>query len=523
MGEQALDLRSTVLVLRRRRLVLAAAALLGAASGVGLSLLSPPTYTTSSQVLLPQMQQVNGQVIGRDVATEVSVAKSDVVLGAAGRELGLSAPLRILGRAVDVEATSDDVLEITARGDSPGEAQALARAVAEAEVAYVHQAASSLTNAEMAALEDREQDLQDNLDTVSSEIDATRARAERENPASISGKADAAALAQLTAEQANLVLRLDEVQSQMVGNDAGRSASIIEPAATGRRPGALRESGTAGLMGLVLAVVLAGYAVLLAARRDRRLRFRDEIADAVGSPVVGSWRSRQPRTAAGWISLLIDYEPGKVDAWALRQSLRQLRILERPDALDSDRVSVPHPRSVTLIALAGDPRGCAVGAQLAAYAADAGVQTRLTALARHESAASLWAAFGAASGTGEVRSGLWVDAGQKPDVEASLTVALVIVDHLTTELAGLPDSSVNVLAVAAGVATAEDLAKVAVLADDAGHRIDAVLVSDPDDLDRTTGRLLQRERSQQVPLPGRMTGTSPASHGTVSALPQRRP
>jgi hypothetical protein len=91
-------------------------------------------------------------------------------------------------------------------------------------------------------------------------------------------------------------------------------------------------------------------------------------------------------------------------------------------------------------------------------------------------------------------------------------------------LVDLPETSVMVLAVSSGSATAEDLARAAVNTDDAGRRIEGVFVADPDYLDRTTGRLLQHERSQQVVLPTRLTGgeTPKASGTNVSGL-RRRP
>ncbi len=162
-----------------------------------------------------------------------------------------------------------------------------------------------------------------------------------------------------------------------------------------------------------------------------------------------------------------------------------------------------------------------MGPQIAAYAAASGVRTLLvTGQGRHESAAALWAAC--AQVTDEVRPGLLVDESPRKSLGAELTVVMAVVDRQDPQLAGLPDSSVTVLAVSSGTATAEELALTAVRADDAGHRIGGIVVADPDNLDRTTGRLLQHERSQQVPLPTRLTGMPGASGGTnVSGI--RRP
>ena len=54
----------------------------------------------------------------------------------------------------------------------------------------------------------------------------------------------------------------------------------------------------------------------------------------------------------------------------------------------------------------------------------------------------------------------------------------------------------------------EELAQAAVWAYDWGGRVLGALVANPDALDRTSGRLLHTERSQQVTLPARMTGSA---------------
>jgi hypothetical protein len=164
-----------------------------------------------------------------------------------------------------------------------------------------------------------------------------------------------------------------------------------------------------------------------------------------------------------------------------------------------------------------------MGPQLASYAASAGVPTRLVVGARHESAAALWAACASAEDGRELRPQLTVrDVDKAWDRSDSLTVVLVVVDRRDPVLDDLHPSTTCVLAIASGAASAEDLARVAVRADDAGRRIDALVVADPDDLDRTTGRLLHRERAQQVALPGRLTGLPGSTGANVSPLPRRK-
>lgn len=525
MGEQSIDLHSTLAILRRNRRALYGAAAAGAAAGVCSVLLWPPLYTSASLVLLPPAQDSSGQAVERVVETEIRIASSDAVLGPAGKSLEPQVSTRGMARRVKITAPTSDVLRIEANADTPARAEAMSRAVADSEVNYVTQSATSLTTAQQTSLATREKELEASLDTVNGEIEKSTARKQQLDPASAEGKAEATALANLTAQQANLVLQIDHLKDQVAGIEPKAGASIIQDASPAKRPWVVARYMVSALVGLVIALLIAAIVLALLGRRDRKLRYRDEIADAVGSAVVASVHSRVPRAVAGWTSLLADYNAGTIDAWAFRQAFRQLVFAE--SALGARRADQSHgkglhPSSVTVITLSDDLQALAVGAQLASYAASAGVSTCLVAAQGHESAAALWAACSQVRGDDEVRPGLVVDASPTRQDEADLTVVLAVLDRREPELVDLPRTAVTVLAVSAGSATAEDLASVAVTADDAGSRIDGVLVADPDNLDRTTGRLLQHERSQQVPLPTRLTGTGSAKSVRTTGV-RRRP
>ena len=183
-----------------------------------------------------------------------------------------------------------------------------------------------------------------------------------------------------------------------------------------------------------------------------------------------------------------------------------------------------HPRSITVITMAGDSRGLATGPQLAAYAASAGIRTHLVADQRHEAAATLWAAFATLEQGRAARPGLSVDTRRDggPQV-VDLTVVLTVLDRHEPKLVDVSTGSVVVLALSAGSATAEQLARLAVSVDESGERIHGVIVADPDNLDRTTGRLLQHDRMQQMPLPKRMTGApTPRTPRGAASTPNRR-
>lgn len=527
MAEQSVDLRSALSIWRRRRRTLLAAALLGAAVGVGSVLLWPPMYTSNSLVLLPRAQDASGQAITRDVKTEIQIATSDAVLGPAGDDLSPPMSLRTLVRRVEVSAPSTDVLRIEARAGSPRLAESISRAVAQSEVTYATEAANSLTSSQKAALDKRSRRLQTTLETLNDEIEKSTARKQELDPNTAEGKAEATALAQLTAQQANVVYQIDRLEDETAGIQPGGGATVIQDASPAKRPALIPSFLVSGMVGMTAAIILTAFLLVILGRRDRRLHYRDEFADAVGSAVIASVRSRVPRSVAGWSSLLESYAPGTIDAWALRQALRQLVSVESGGSprRTHEQGRMQHPSSITVITLSDDLQGLAIGPQLASYAAASGIRTRLVPAQRHETAAALWAACSQERGEKEVRPGLVVGTNRpSKDDDVELTVVLAVVDRRKPELLDLPKDSPTVLALASGSATAEELARAAVTADDASTQIDGIIVANPDNLDRTTGRLLQHERSQQVPLPTRLTGvtTPKAGRTNVSGL-RRRP
>ena len=86
-----------------------------------------------------------------------------------------------------------------------------------------------------------------------------------------------------------------------------------------------------------------------------------------------------------------------------------------------------------------------------------------------------------------------------------LTVMLVVIARNKPEF-NAPASAATILSVAAGAATEQDLARVAVALDDADRRIDGIVVADPDQTDRTSGRHTMDERTRRPAIPVRLTG-----------------
>jgi capsular polysaccharide biosynthesis protein len=263
-----------------------------------------------------------------------------------------------------------------------------------------------------------------------------------------------------------------------------------------------------GGLGALLGGLIGTIGALALSRGDRRLRQRDEMADAIGVPVLASIPVEHPSDAGSWARLLENYEPGVVHAWSLRKALRYLALTDYQGGSGG---------SVTVLSLSSDHRALALGPQLAAFAASLGIPTALVIGSQQDpnATATLTAACAARSPTVSGRSSLLrVAAGERTNADrppgVGLTVVVAVVDGRAPRLDDMISTTTTVLGVSAGAATAEQLARVAVAAAAAGEgrEIAGIVVADPDPADHTTGRLPQLARPTRGRLPTRLTGTS---------------
>jgi capsular polysaccharide biosynthesis protein len=506
MSDQVNDLRSTVTVLRRRGRVLFAAAVVGVAVGAIYGIAQPPHLTSTTLVLLPT--PTLDQSVDTEVATQVRIALSASVLKRAGKAVEPALSVRSMEKMVDVSAPTNQILEIKATSTRASQAQTLSQAVADSYVAFIAKTARAATSAALADLHARAADLQAQVTALQDQITSTKKRQQEVDPDSPDGRREAQLLAGLQTEQADLSLQLDKVKDQIAtsapaGPSASAGTSVIQSATAAVPPTTLDRLLTRAPLGALICTLLAAGVLLATARRDPRVRLRDDIADAVGSPVLAAVRSRPQRSVAGWSTLLESYQATPVESWAFRQVLRGLVPADRrgePRAAGK----VDHPQSLTVVSLAGDGRGVAIGPQLAAFASSLGIATRLLTAEGHDRAPTLWAAC-AAERALLPRPGLYV-ADVLDGETADLTITLVVVDRSRPDLGDAPTTAATILAVAAATATEQELARVAVAVDDTGRRIDGVVVADPDRTDRTSGRQTLDERSRRAVLPKRLTG-----------------
>jgi capsular polysaccharide biosynthesis protein len=282
--------------------------------------------------------------------------------------------------------------------------------------------------------------------------------------------------------------------------------SMLEPASlvTGK---VLTTRILTAVLGLIIGLLSGAIIAVGVSRSDRRLRERDDIADAVGIPVLASIPVRHPSDTAGWIKLLDSYEPEVVHAWSLRKALRQL-------GLTDFRGTSSAGASLTVFTLSSDRGALAIGPQLAAFAASLGIPTALIIGPQQDphTTATLVAACRLTSTTPAGRRfNMKVIAGEDAEgvrpLPAGLTIIVSVLDGRTPQVApGTMRATVSVLGVSAGKITAEQLARVAVSTAGDGRDIAAILVADPDPTDITTGRLPQPSRAARRRRPTHVTG-----------------
>jgi capsular polysaccharide biosynthesis protein len=505
MNEQALDLNTLFSTIRRYRRVVIAAALVGMVLGVLFLLTRPPMYSSTTAVVLPP-QADSAQTGPRDMVTAARIVTSDAVLDQARRQVSPPLSREQVSRLVSASSPSQDLLQIVARGSSAEAAESLARAVADSEVEYQSDSNSTLTGSEREGLSQHRARLEDQLTAVGREMDRMKAQLAQLPPQSSQAASAQSAIAQLTAQQSPILLAINQIDAQVQAADSTPPAKIIEPATPATRPRLDTWIVISAVLGGLLGGGLAVAVVLTLARRDPRLRTRDEIADALGSPVLGSVTSHRVRSTSAWSALLESYRPGPVDAWSLRQVLDRVGAGDLLAAAGGRATEAKTTRlSLVLVLMADDPAALAVAAQLASHTATLGITTALTARQRHAMADALWATSSMRERGEQIRPGLWVGPRRRRN-EADLQVELAVVDRQQPALPDLRRADAILFLVSSGLATEEDLARVAVAAYDAGGRFRGSVVVDPDALDHTTGRLLQGERVSEPPMPTKLIG-----------------
>lgn len=287
------SLPSLVGAVRRRWRLVTATALAGVAAAVVLSLVYPPSHSATTVLLLRHPNSANPT---RAMAHDAELLETRTVAQGAIRRLGLDVRPDNLVSDYAAVPLSDELMQITVNGPSGAEAVRRADAVAHAFLDFRENEFERQWQVVMTALQEREDELQSQLDSVVKEISALEASAD---VGSVRPYGD------LLSRRADLSKELKAIRQRM--EDGAREtrtvvgqSRIIDVASKDERSplkvlAANVAAGAVGGLGLGVGLVMVHAAT------SDRVRWREDVAAALGAPVaVSAGALRGPLWAQRW-------------------------------------------------------------------------------------------------------------------------------------------------------------------------------------------------------------------------------
>ncbi len=490
MNEQPLDLRASLQEIWRRRLLVIVVAALCGLGGLVYGFLKPANVTASALVLLPagtgsgeSGNSGNSGATGGGVNTQAVIARSTPVLTAAGAKVSPPLGAPAVEKLVTVTPLSSQILQIQVQVPGSRDAVQLANAIATSYVDYIGQLATSSGGPGLADLQKESATFTKQIKDLQAQINTVSARISSEGAGSAAGQRDVVLLGSLQGQQDQVSLQLNTVTSQIasaqLATRSTENTTRIFQRATAQPESAFALPLKAGIIGFAVGLLGGAIFVLVRLQRGHRLRHRDEIARAAGSPVIASLDAPSCTNPSAWRELL-ESRPRATNEWALRHVLHSLRN-------SGGQGPVRHLR---VISFANDTPALTTGPRLALHAAASGMSTVLLAENALEpedrSLAPLWAAF---TGAEPLGGGLPITLGLKDfgDDPPQLFVSIVVFDG-KSEISARPDT-VNLLSISSNVVTADELAHLALKAFDGGSTLEGVVVVNPEPTDNTSGIL----------------------------------
>jgi capsular polysaccharide biosynthesis protein len=481
LQEQPLDVRAGIDVIKRRRIMVGVIGGVGLMAGVLYWASHPAMPTATAQVLLPTAAATaNSAASSPSTATQKAIATSPQVLEEARNAVSPPVSESLLRSRLKVTSVGTNVLSISVK--DPHNAVKLANGVAKGyiKIAPGFSAGGAQTELQYNKLQELK---------YADQMAEYKAQMGVDGPSTPAGQFDQVEYGAAQQNLATLLQNDSNLQGQIAAN-----TPVMLQAANGVVPPSRLAGPEDAAGGLALGLLIGSAVALWRGRRDRRLRRRDDLARALGLPVLASLDAERCERAEDWNLLLDTYQPGTVDAWSLRRLLHQL------DPGESDS-----PVALEVVSYAEDEAAMSVGVQMASFAASMGVSTTLLA-GDHYAVETLRAAcaISAQSPPPEaLLNFIKQDPADSSTPQSELTVTVVAVDRKRPhfEMSG---GVLTLVALSAGVATSDDLARLALAATDAGTTLDGIIVVNPDDHDYTAGELPARAvRPQAMPrLPG---------------------
>ncbi|MFJ8471089.1 Wzz/FepE/Etk N-terminal domain-containing protein [Kitasatospora sp. NPDC094011] len=272
MSDDTIRLVTIGRILRRRWRLLAVLAALGALVGFGASLLFPPSYTTSTSVLLPGVWQ------DRELLTQAEIATSSVVVDRAAAALNWSGvDGTALQSRVSASAADGNIIKISGTAETPERAQQLSDQVAHQFVSFAARIAGDSTAPEAAQPEALRQLV------VQASRRITDLAAAADPGKSVESVQTRTELEKLRTTLQDAIKKLDQV------DPAANKANMVVMGSAARPTGEAPPTRTQLIAaGALLSLVLAVVGHLTAARVSRRPRTGAEIASALGAELLGT-------------------------------------------------------------------------------------------------------------------------------------------------------------------------------------------------------------------------------------------
>jgi capsular polysaccharide biosynthesis protein len=488
LTEQLLDVKGWARTMIRSWRILTLFVLIGLLASAGYVVSSLPRYKATALVLLPPSSSViadTSSSTARHVTADAEIATSAAILLPAAKRVAPSMSLSQLQTRVKASAVASGVLEISATASTRTQAEGLANAVASRLVSFLTANGSAANSSVIAGLEAEEAQLTHQLGGVEKEAAATTQRIGSESSTSPSGDQDRALLAQLTSQEASINLQISSVKSQIASAQLGQISAnlgteVIQRATSASPPSV--SSLALPLVGGLFGGGLVGSVLLMAVNRARpRVWTRDGLAMALGAPVVLSLDVTQRRSLGDWTQLLERHEPGPLESWNVVKALRELG------------TGTGEHRDLMVLAFDGDLPAVTEAVQIAVTAAASGFVTELCVLAPDRAADTLRAVCSKYDHEHRYpRPGLTVhDRPSGPRAQASdlsVTVVVADIDNPAGSVVALRADGISVVAISAGFASPDALARVGMAATGSGSPIRAICVANPEARDDTVGR-----------------------------------
>jgi capsular exopolysaccharide synthesis family protein len=277
-GDDVVDLRDYAGVLRRRfRLILAVTAFVTALAAA-YSFTRTPVYTATAVVLVQPATSSSqfrpDQLVSLD--TEARLVKSEPVAEIAKETMGSALTTVELLKKVDVRVTPDTlVLDVAFTDGNAGEAADGANAFADAYLEYKKERAIAAAADDRKGIQDRIDELEQELADVDAQIDAAPPGSPEEQDAQRARDSITAQIAVLTSEFASSVVA------------ETNPGEVILPAQAPTAPSSPKHVLNLA-MGFLVGVFLGIVAAFVRDRTDDRITSRDDLEVVLDAPVLAT-------------------------------------------------------------------------------------------------------------------------------------------------------------------------------------------------------------------------------------------